>query len=83
MNGHEAAGGIEYFLSKSNRVFVCIYFFDIAGAPASAAREFAKIASAATRQFFPLCKRSFVLRPGSHRRQNILRAGINLARTQP
>jgi len=46
VNGYEPTGCIVNFLHESNRAFVCINFFDVAGASTSATGEFANISAA-------------------------------------
>jgi len=71
VQSHKTASLIINFLSKSNRFFGRIHFFDVTSAPACATEKVAKVTAAAIRQFFPVSKFLFVLLARSHRGQNI------------
>jgi hypothetical protein len=45
VDGYEAATRVVDFLSKTNRIFGCVHFFDVPSAPTRATDEVARIAS--------------------------------------
>ena len=80
VDGYEAATRVVDFLSKTNRIFGCVHFFDVPSAPTGAAHKFAKITSATIRQLFPRFEFSFVL---GARSQSQVRLPHDLRLTQP
>jgi hypothetical protein len=53
VDGYEAATRVVDFLSKTNRIFGCVHFFDVPSAPTCATDEVARIASPTARVIPP------------------------------
>jgi len=63
---HQLAGVIVDFLPEANRVFVGVYFLQVAGSPSVVARYVQPIAASSVARFPPLTELPFILFPAAH-----------------
>ena len=66
MKFHSSTGIVEYFLVKSDRIFLIINLLDIAGHPVLATSDLVPVAPAAASQLLPLAEFPLVSFPFIH-----------------